>query len=96
VAVEPPASVMRQAELFEELRSTVDPARQRELMNEIIQIASEEFYVFGTILAPDEVGLISNNFHNVFPPGAETERMFSAYNWPQPAPLMPEQFFIRN
>jgi peptide/nickel transport system substrate-binding protein len=94
IATEPPAPVLRQAELLEQLRMTADAEQQLELMREVLQIAKEEFFVIGTILAPDEIGVIANDFYNVFPVGAE-EVMFSAFNWPQPAPLAPEQFFIR-
>jgi peptide/nickel transport system substrate-binding protein len=94
IAVEPPAPVKRQAELLEQLRQTADADTQIKLMREVLTIAKQEFFVIGTILAPDELGIISNTFFNVFPAG-EDEVMYSAFNWPQPGPLAPEQFFIR-
>lgn len=94
IAVEPPASVLRQAELLEQIRQSADVTEQENLMREVLQIAKEEFFVIGTILAPDELGIIRNDFYNVFLEGEE-EAMFSAFNWPQPGPLAPEQFFIR-
>jgi peptide/nickel transport system substrate-binding protein len=85
---EPPSEVMRQIELYEQIKLTADPEEQRELMREVLGIAKEQFYVIGISLPANSVGIAKNNFRNI------PDTMFSSFTWPQPAPLAPEQFFI--
>lgn len=87
-AEEPSAAAQRQMELYDEIKATADPERQAELMNEILDIAAEEFYAIGINLTPPGYGIQKNNFFNVPPsfPGA--------WLYPNPAPANTFQFFI--
>jgi peptide/nickel transport system substrate-binding protein len=63
-AEEPPEPTKRQFELEQEILATADPERQRELMNEILQIAVDQFYCMGVALRSGEYGIASNNLRN--------------------------------
>jgi peptide/nickel transport system substrate-binding protein len=88
-APEPPESARRQMDLYDTLRGTADPAEQVRLMEEILEIAADEFYAFGIALPPTGFGIASNRLGNT--PGA----MPDAWLWPTPGPANPEQFFVR-
>ena len=87
-AVEPPAATKRQFEAYNELRQTSDTAKQQELMKEILQIAADEFYVFGVTLPLDGYGIVANRLKNVAP------SMPNSWGYPTPAPTNPEQYYI--
>ncbi len=85
---EPPAPVRRQMELYDELVGTADPAEQERLMREILDIAADQFYVFGTAPLPHGFGVVKNNFRNV------PDRVLNATPAASPANTNPEQYFI--
>lgn len=85
---EPPEGPRRQMELFDQLISTADFAEQQELMRQILDIAAEEFYVFGTAPLPNGFGIVKNNVHNV------PEQVLNATPASAPANTNPEQYFI--
>lgn len=87
-AEEPPADVKRQMELYDQVQATADPDEQLRLMTEILEIAKEQFYHIGIGTLPPGYGIVKNNFHNV------PEAMPQAGLYPNPAPTMPEQYFI--
>ena len=86
-AIEPPPATRRQFELYDKLKATSDAAGQAAVMKQILQIAADEFYVFGVALPPDSYGVVKNNMRNI------TRTMPSSFGWPTPAPTMPEQWF---
>jgi len=86
----PPAATKRQMELYDQLRATSDPAEQRRLFMEILDIAAEEFYAIGISLPLQGYGIVKNTFHNV------PEVMPSAWLYPHPAPTRPEQYFTES
>ena len=88
-APEPPEAARRQMDLYDTLRGTADPDEQIRLMEEILEIAADEFYAFGIALPPTGMGIASNRLGNT-----PTE-MPDAWLWPTPGPTNPEQFFVR-
>jgi peptide/nickel transport system substrate-binding protein len=86
--VEPPAPAKKQQELFDQMKATGDAAKQNDLMKQILQIAQEQFWTIGVGLAPKGYGIVKNNFKNV------PKSMPSAWNYPNPAPMDPPQFFF--
>lgn len=88
LAQEPPASVKQQMQLYRQLQSTGDPDKQLALMKQILEIAADQFYAIGTNRPQVGYGIIKNNFHNV--PSA----MPSSWNYPDPAPTNPCQYYI--
>ena len=85
---EPPAIVKQQQELYNQVRATADEDEQLRLMQEILEIAADQFYVIGISTQPPGFGVIKNNFHNV------TDPMISSFAYPTPAPTNPQQYFI--
>ena len=87
-AEEPPADVQRQMDLYDQIQASADADEQMRLMTEILDIAKEQFYHIGIATQPPGYGIVKNNFHNV------PESMPQAGLYPNPAPTMPEQYFI--
>lgn len=85
---EPPAEVQRQMELYDQIKATGDLDLQNELMREIIEIAKDQFYVIGLSSSPPGYGIVKNNFHNV------PTSMPGSWQYPDPAPTNPEQYWI--
>lgn len=86
-AEEPPPETKRQLELYDTLKATSDSAARNEIMKQILQMAADNFYVFGVSLPPDGYGIVKNNMRNI------TRVMPNSFGWPTPAPTMPEQFY---
>ncbi len=85
---EPPAATKQQMDLYRQLTATGDPAKQNELMRQILAIAADEFYALGIALPPNGYGVVKDNFKNVptiYP---------DAFTYPNPAPTNPPQYFI--
>ncbi len=57
-------------------------------MQQILDIAADQFYLIGINLMPPQEGVVSNRFRNVPPV------MASTYAYPKPAPTNPSQYFI--
>lgn len=89
-AVEPPASVVRQQELYTELVKAADPARQDALMKEILDISADDFRVIGISLAPNGYGIASNQFGNI--PASQPQ----AWIYPTPGPMGVAQLYKKN
>ena len=85
---EPPAPVKAQMQLYDQLNACIESACIEGLIDPILTIAEEEFYVMGICLAPDEYMLVQTNFHNV------PYVMPRSWTWPTPAPTNPCQYFI--
>jgi peptide/nickel transport system substrate-binding protein len=86
---EPIPDVKRCIELYNEVVKTADSEKQAELMTEIININAEHLYCLGiTAGAPWNPSLVKNNFHNV------PEEMWGSWQYPNPGPANPCQFFI--
>ncbi len=86
-AIEPPAATKKQMALYTQLQGTSDQSKQADIMKQILQIAADEFYVFGVSQAPDGYGVVKNNMGNI------TKTMPSSFGWPTPAPTRPEQYY---
>jgi peptide/nickel transport system substrate-binding protein len=85
---EPPAAVKQQQDLYLQLQGTGDPAKQKDLMKQILEISADQFYCIGTSLLGNGYGIVKNNFHNV------PKSMPGSWFYPNPAPTNPEQYFI--
>ncbi|MET3896581.1 peptide/nickel transport system substrate-binding protein [Devosia sp. UYZn731] len=86
-AVEPPAAVKAQQELYRTLVGTADPAKQTELMAQVLQGAADLFLTFGVSLPADGYGVVKNDVVNLL------DSMPNSFGWPTPGPARPEQFF---
>lgn len=86
-AIEPPPAVKAQQELYRTLVGTADPAKQQELMAQVLQNAADLFFTFGVSLPADGYGVVKNNVVNLM------KEMPNSFGWPTPGPARPEQFF---
>ena len=86
--VEPPDDVKKQQELYDQVKATADLDLQRDLMNQIIDIAIDRFYAIGISLDMGQYGVVKNNFHNV--PLAMPE----SWNYPDPFPTNTSTYWI--
>lgn len=84
----PPAPIRKQMDLYNQIKSTPDVAKQTELMKQILDIAAQEFYVIGISTQPDGYGIVKNDFHNV------PASMPFEWIYPTPAPTNPSQYYI--
>jgi len=84
---EPPASVKKQIELYEELLVTVDPEKQKKIFMQILDIAADNFFAMGITSKPKRFGIVKNDLRNVPLEG------FSAWPYPDPAPTNPCTYF---
>jgi len=86
----PPEAVRQQMEIYDEINATMDVDRQRELFMEILGISREQFYVIGTALIEGRYSIVQNRMGNVLNPIPEGSL------YPDPAPIGPEQFYVRS
>ena len=86
---EPPEAPKMQMDLYNQLKSTADPDEQTALMNEILQIAADEFYAIGINLPAPGYGIVKNNFFNV------PESFPGSWLYPHPSPTNTFTYFIR-
>ncbi|MBX3014367.1 MAG: ABC transporter substrate-binding protein [Caldilineaceae bacterium] len=85
---EPPAAVKEQMELYNQIKATGDYQEQLRLMQAILAIAKEEFYVIGVSSSLSGYGVVRNNFHNV------PTSLPGSWQYPDPAPTNPEQYWM--
>jgi peptide/nickel transport system substrate-binding protein len=86
-AIEPPAEIKAQQDLYRKLLATGDPEEQLVVMAEVLESAADQFLVFGVTLPPDGFGIVRNDMVNV------PDTMPNSFGWPTPGPARPEQFF---
>jgi ABC-type transport system substrate-binding protein len=85
---EPPASIRRQMELYDQLKASIEPSRQSELFKEILQIAKDEFLVIGIAVPGTGYSIVQNELRNV------PEKMQgSGGQVPTPGFTQPEQYY---
>lgn len=88
IAEEPIDWVREQMDLYSEVKAEPDPARQAELMGELLEITEENFPVIGVSLPPNGYYIAKNDLMNV------TDQMKHAWLFPTPAPYDPQQWYF--
>jgi len=63
----PPEALKEVMDLYDEYKTTVDPARQLEIGKEIIKKSTEGLFAIGTVGMSPGLVVVKNNFHNVVP-----------------------------
>lgn len=61
----PPEAAQQQMGLYRQIESSIDTDEQIQLMNQILEIAADEFYCLGFSLPIQGYGVATNTFHNV-------------------------------
>ena len=85
--IEPPDSVKKQWDLHDQLVQSPSVEQQDKLMNEILAIGKEDFYVMGISLPTMSYALVKNNVHNV-PPAQP-----ASFSYPTPGPMQMSQIY---
>ncbi|GAA2758324.1 ABC transporter substrate-binding protein [Actinopolymorpha rutila] len=86
----PPARVLEQMRLYDQVVATTDEKRQTALLKQIIAIAKEQFYTIGTVRDTQKYFVASTSFHNI------PEPMLQSWIYPTPGPTSPCQYFIES
>ncbi len=86
---EPPGDLRKVQELFDQIKSTPNPDKQKELFREILRLNKENLWVIGIATAPPEVVIVKNNFRNV------PEQAVSDWHLLTPGATAPEQYFFK-
>lgn len=89
-AEEPAGPAKEQQTLYNQLKSTPEVAEQINVMKRILAITKDQFYVIGTNMEPDKVGIVKNNMHNV------PALMPNTFFYLTPGPTNPEQYYYSN
>jgi peptide/nickel transport system substrate-binding protein len=85
---EPPAEVLYQLDLYDAMLATADPEQQIALMNEILDIAADQFYHIGINLLTDRYAIAKSNLRNVLEP------MPDSATYPTPGPANTSIWFF--
>jgi peptide/nickel transport system substrate-binding protein len=88
-AEEPSEPAKKQQALYRKLQATPTTEGQITLMKQILAITKEQFYVIGTNLEPDRVGIVKTGMRNV------PERMPNTMFYMTPGPANAEQYFYK-
>lgn len=86
-AMTPPGPVLRQLDLYRQMRETADTEQQDRLMRAILAIAADEFYAIGIAVTPGGMGVVRSDFRNV------PRTMPESWVYPTPAPTNPAQYY---
>ena len=84
---EPPAAVKKQMDLYRQLKGIADTDKQKAMMKEILDIAADQFYVFGISTPGPLYAVVKNKMHNV--PVA-----FFSWTYPSPVASGTEQYYF--
>jgi peptide/nickel transport system substrate-binding protein len=87
-AEQPPESIQNIQGFYRQITQTTDIDEQFALMDQIITVSNDSFYVIGIHALPITYGVLHHNFYNV------PNFMFAGSIYPNPAPTNPSQYFI--
>ncbi|MCA9890749.1 MAG: ABC transporter substrate-binding protein, partial [Anaerolineae bacterium] len=85
---EPIEPIQNQIDLYNQLKATADPAGQTALMEEVLQIAADNFWALGINLPAPGYTIRRNNFMNT------PESYPNAWLYPHPGPTNTFQYYI--
>jgi len=86
-AEEPPAAVLEQFDLYREVLATADADKQVELMQEIMEIAADQFYMIGISKPALSYAVANKDMRNIM------DNMPGAWQYPTPGPSDPFQWY---
>jgi peptide/nickel transport system substrate-binding protein len=84
---EPPAEVKKQMDLYRQIKASADPAKQKALFQQLLDIAADQFYAFGISTPGKLYAVVKNNMHNV--PVA-----WWSWTYPSPVASNTEQYYF--
>jgi peptide/nickel transport system substrate-binding protein len=86
-AVEPPAPAKTMVDLYNQVKSTADGAKQIEIFKKILDMNADEFYIIGITHPGKTYGVVKTNIANV------QKVMPNSFGYPQPGPTHVETFY---
>lgn len=89
-AEEPSAAAKKQMDLYRQVQQAPTIEAALASMKELLAITRDEFYIIGTNLEPDRVGIVKTNMVNV------PEVIPSTSFYMIPGPVKPETFYYQN
>lgn len=87
IAEEPPDHVKQQLELYDQIQATADPDEQAKLMQEILDIAADNFYTIGISTPAPDYGVANKDMANIM------DQMPAAWQYPTPGPSDTFQYY---
>ncbi len=88
--VEPPAQMQEQLRLTNELQQAIGIEAQTAIMNQILELATDQFYTIGLALPQGDYRVVNNSLQNV------PESFISGWLYPGPAPINFETFYFES
>lgn len=85
---EPPQHQKQRMKLFDDARATGDLAKRGAVMKQLFDVAAEEFEILGVCLGVNAFGIAKNNLQNV------PQKYPASWSYPNPAPVLPQQFWF--
>jgi peptide/nickel transport system substrate-binding protein len=85
--MEPLPEMKKQMELYDQVLTTVGTDAQNAVMQELLKIAQENFWVMGTYRTPPGYSVCKNKFKNV------PDQYWGSWLYPNPGPFNPCQFY---
>jgi len=74
--------------LYTQITTTTDPAKQRQLFKQILEVQAKNLYIMGICTIPPQFIIVKNNFRNV-------PEAYESGQYPTHGPVNPCQFFIK-
>jgi peptide/nickel transport system substrate-binding protein len=88
IAEEPPPDVLKMMELYDQIKTVPDEAKQKEMLMELLELAADRFWAIGTVLEPLSFGIVTNRMKNT------PESLPRSWIYPTPVPCNTCQFYI--
>lgn len=89
VAEEPPDDIKAFYEKYEEVKTAVGFENQKKVMDELLQMSADYFFVLGISTPPNLYGVVKDNMHNV------PDTMINSWAFPTPSPYNTFTFFFK-
>ena len=86
----PTGPVLATCQLYDQIKSTANETTQINLMNQILQIAADNFFCMGVSTSEGGYGIRKNSLKNV------PKNMIAAWVFPNPAPYNCFTFYFEN
>lgn len=84
---EPKESMKTRLALWDDFKKEADQEKALGIFSEILQIAADEFELFGVTIPAPQIGVVNNKLRNV------PEVMLSSWMYPDPGPTLPQTYF---
>ena len=84
---EPTGDLRKVQQLYDQIKDTADPAQQKKLFKDILDLNKENLWCLGICTAPPELVITKNKFRNV------PDKAVSDWHLLTPGATMPEQYF---